>query len=124
MKMSDIVFTDHAIKRMRERGISGEWAFQTVKFPDNMKPGKEKHTTEFLKRFDSRTLTAIAKKNDIGEWVVLSAWIDPPFPGTDDHKERESYFKKLKRNSQLDRKMENAGFWRKLWLTFKKQTGL
>ena len=124
MKINDIVFTDHAIQRMKERGISGNWAYQAVKYPEESRHGKKRHTKEFLRRFDSRTVTAVAKKNDIGEWVILSAWIDPPYPGTEDSRKRNAYTKKLSKYKVLNKKMERASFWGKLWITFRKQTGL
>ena len=123
MKITDVVFTDHAILRMKERGISGEWAWGTVKNADKTQPGKEKHTTEFIKKFSFQTVTVICKKNDIGEWVVLSIWIDPPFAGTSDYRKKQKYIEKLEKNKKLDRKMEKASFWGKLWLTFRKQSG-
>lgn len=124
MKIKDIVFTDHAIQRMKERGIKGEWAFNAVKFFETTRPGKEKHTTEFIRNIEDRVLTVIAKRNDIKEWVILSAWIDPPFEWTKDHKKRQSYLKKISRIRQLDQKMATSGFWGKLLITVRKQLGI
>lgn len=123
MKVNDVVFTNHAIERMQQRGLSGDLVWQTVKTPDKKVPGKEKHTTEFIKRHNNRTITAVSKKNDLGEWVVLSAWIDPPFPGTTDFHKKEKYQRKMEKIHELDKKMEKASFWGKLWITFRKQTG-
>lgn len=124
MKVSDIVFTNHSIERMKSRGISGDWAWQTVKTPDSTSPGKEKYTTEFKKRFGSHTVTAIGKKNDIGEWVVVSVWMDPPLPGTDDYYKKAKYNKKMEKQRTLDKKMEKASFWGKLFITLRKQLGI
>lgn len=124
MKINDVVFTNHAIERMRQRGISGDFVWQAVRMPDKTIPGKEKHTTEFIKYRNGHTITAVGKKNDLGEWVVLSAWIDPPLRGTADFKKKEKFSKKIEKIRELDRKMENASFWGKLWLTFRKQTGI
>lgn len=124
MKISDVVFTTHAIDRMRERGIEGNLAHQTVKAPDNANPGKEKFTTEFVKKYDTYKITVIGKKNDIGEWLVLSVWRDPPLPGTKDYKKREKYYKKMEKTKRLDKKMENASFFGKLWITVRKQIGI
>lgn len=123
MKINDVVFTNHSIERLKERGISGEMVWHTVRASDVKSPGKEKHTTEFVKRFGEKKITCIAKKNDLGEWVVLSAWMDPPLAGTKDHKKREAYLKDLKKNKDYYKKMEKASFLGKLWLTFKKQAG-
>lgn len=124
MKLNDVVFTNHSIDRMKERGITGDWVWQTVRQPDKTTPGKEKYTTEFKKRFGSHLVTAISKKNDIGEWVVLSVWMDPPLKGTKDYYDREKYLSKLEKGKKLTKRMEHASFWEKLWLTFRKQIGL
>ena len=124
MRVNDVVFTNHAIERMKQRGISGDWAWQTVRQPGNTHPGKEKHTTEFSKGFGEHTVTAIAKKNDIGEWVVLSVWMDPPLAGTEDFHKKEKYHKKMERARHFDKRIEKASFWGKLWYTFRKQAGL
>lgn len=124
MKINDIVFTNHAIERMQQRGISGDWAWQAVKSPDSTHPGKEKHTTEFKKKFGNHTVTAISKKNDIGEWVVLSVWMDPPLLGTKDYMKDEKYKRKMEKIRSLDKKMEKASFWGKMLITLRKQLGV
>lgn len=123
MKISDVVFTNHAIERLNERKITGEMAWRAVKMYDFKKAGKEKHTTEFVKKINERELTCICKKNNLGEWVVLSAWIDPPFEGTKDHKKYQLYKKGLEKEKEYKRKMQKASFWGKFWLAFKKQAG-
>lgn len=122
--MADVVFTNHAIERMRERGISGEWAYQTVKHPDKLFSGKEKGTTEFQKQFSQYTITAIAKKNEIGEWVTLSVWMDPPLPGTKDASRKDKYLKYLRDEREFQKKYKKAGFWKRFILTALKQLGL
>lgn len=124
MKINDVVFTNHAIERMHQRGISGDLAWQTVKRPDKTTPGKEKYTTEFIKKVGKHTITAISKKNDIGEWVVLSVWMDPPLPGTIDYGEKEKYHRKIEKERAYKRKMGKASFWGKLLLTLRKQVGI
>ena len=86
---------------------------QTFSSPDSRIKGKKPDTTEFVKRFGSSVVTLIAKQNERNEWIALSAWIDPPYPGTKDYKEKERY-----------RSYQKAGFWRKFWLTLLSQLGL
>lgn len=123
MKINDVVFTNHSIERLKERGITGEMVWQAVKVPDFKSAGKQKHTTEFVKAMAGRRLVCIGKKNDLGEWVVLSAWIDPPFEGTKDFKKHEEYKKNMNKEKEYGQKIAKASFWGKLWLTFKKQSG-
>jgi hypothetical protein len=124
MKITDVVFTNHAIERMKERGISGDLAWTTIKKPNSQALGKEKSTTEFKKNFGAYTITAIGKKNDVGEWVVLSVWMDPPMKGTKDYNKRIKYLNKQEKIRSLDKKMEKASFWGKLWLTARRQIGI
>lgn len=124
MKINDVVFTNHSIERLKERGIKGEMVWSTVRFPDVKKSGKQKDTIEFSKKIGNRTVTSICKKNNLGEWVVLSAWIDPPIEGTADFRNREAYKRKQKKEIEYYKRMEKASFWGKLWLTFRKQFGL
>ncbi len=104
------IWTRHALERIRERGFDQEaasWAFTN---PDSVNPGKTKDTSEYKKRIQEKTITLIGKKNEKGEWVIISAWIEPPIQGTKDYKKREDW-----------KKYKKAGFWGKLWYVLKKQ---
>src|SRR5436190_11150723 len=102
------IWTNHALERLAERKLSQEMAGRAFSHPDKVVHGKQAGTTEFHKKFDAHWVTIIAKKNEKNEWIVVSCWIDPPFPGTKDFKKKEIY-----------KEYQKAGFWRKLWLTFK-----
>ena len=104
------IWTHHALDRLKERKLSQEKAGQTFSSPDAVVHGKQPGTTEFQKRFGLHLVTVIAKQNEKREWIVVSCWIDPPFPGTKDFKKKEIY-----------KQYQKAGFWRKIWLTFKRQ---
>ncbi len=106
------IWTNHALERIRERGFDQDAAGWTFTNPDTIRPGKQPETSEYKKRFNEKTITLIGKKNERGEWVIISAWIDPPVEGTRDHKKREDW-----------KKYKKSGFWGKLWYTFKKQLG-
>lgn len=104
------IWTNHALERLGQRGLSQYIAWQTLTSPDRAIPGKNNGTMEFQKQFGTSLVTVIAKKNDKGEWIVLSNWIDPPLPGTLDYYQKEEY-----------KKYQKAGFWGKFWFTLKKQ---
>jgi hypothetical protein len=107
------IYTNHAIDRMRERKFERALADQTFQHPDRTLTGKEPGTTEFNKRFGKETVTLIGKQNEQHEWVIISAWIDPPRPGTADEKERRQW-----------RAYQNAGFWGKLWYRIRHKLGM
>lgn len=106
-----LIWTNHAILRLKERGFSQDQALLAFKNPDQSFKGK-KGGVEYRKRIENSLLTLIAKQNERREWVVISAWVDPPLPGSPDWKKREEY-----------RKYQKASFWGKFWLTFKGQIG-
>ena len=105
-----LIWTNHAIDRMKNRGLSQDMAADAFSHSDRYFEGKTKGVTEYQKRFSDSRVTVIAKQNEKNEWVVLSAWIDPPLPGSNGAKEKEQY-----------KKYQKAGFWARLWLTLKKQ---
>lgn len=111
--MNDLIFTNHALERIKDRKIAKEHILQTFFYPDDEFDGKKPNTTEFVKHLGNSTITLIAKQNEKKEWIALSAWIDPPHPGTIDYKEKERY-----------RAYKKSGFWGKIWLTIKSQLGL
>lgn len=107
------IWTNHALERLNQRGLTQQMASQAFSQPDSSFPGKQAGSIEYRKRFDKSWVTVIAKKNEKGEWLILSCWIDPPLPGTEDEKKLIAY-----------RNFQKAGFWKKLWITFLRQLGL
>lgn len=108
-----LIWTDHAIEKMRERYLPQSQALYAFKNPDSKVQGKTPGSLEFVKHENGKTITLIAKKNQEGEFIVISAWIDPPLPGTKDAKQKENY-----------KKMQKASFLGKIFLTLKSQLGL
>lgn len=108
-----LIFTNHALQRLDERRFPVDMVVEAFNHPDASGSAKQPGAFEYRKKFDTSTVTVIAKQNERGEWIVLSCWIDPPLPGTKDYKERQRY-----------RSFQRAGFWGKLWLTFLRQIGL
>lgn len=103
-----LIFTNHVLARMKERGINKEQIWETYTSPDAQDQVKD--ADRRVKKFGNRSITIVFKYNEKNETVILSAWIDPPLPGSKDAKEKIwwSEYKK-------------AGFWKKIWLTFMKQ---
>lgn len=104
-----LIFTNHALRRMKERGITHQNIWETYKFPD-FQAEKKNDSVERSKKFGKREISVIFKHNEKNEIVIVSCWMEPPFPGSSDAKEKE-WWKKYK----------NAGFWGKLWLQAVKQ---
>ena len=83
------IWTNHATERLNERKIDKSFADQTLYSPDNIR--QEGESFKYLKKFDKQTATAIVKKNDQGENIVVSFWLDPPNVGTKDFKSNQRW---------------------------------
>ena len=106
------IWTNHALERLKQRGMDQKMAWMAIRYPDKTIPGKQKGTIEYQKWMMKSLITVIATQNDQKEWVVLSCWVDPPLPGSIDIKKQQDY-----------RNYKKASFWGKIWLTVKKQLG-
>lgn len=107
-----LIWTNHAIERMRDRGLKQELAWEAFKNPDWSGEAREPGSTKYEKQYSGSRITLIAKQNERNEWIVISSWIDPPTPGSIDWRKRENY-----------KKFQKAGFWGKMLLTLKAQLG-
>ncbi len=110
--MSRIVWTNHALKRNKERKISTSWVEQTINNPDNFSTIEEGRTKSW-KKFNKHTVSVIYTKTKEGQYLVLSSWINFPNYGTADYK-----------NKSYNKQMKKAGAIKKFWLTFLKQLGI
>lgn len=98
---------------MQGRGLPQSQALDAFTRPDETLKGKNPGSTEYIKYKGSHKITVIAKPNEKREWIVISAWIDPPLPGSIDIKKRDQY-----------RKYQKASPLGKLWLTLRSQIGI
>jgi hypothetical protein len=105
-----VIWTNHALERLGQRGLSQDLAWQAFSHPDKKLTGKRPDTIELQKKVGSSLITIIAKQNEKREWIILSNWIDPPLPGTIDYYKKEEY-----------KRYQKSGFWGKVFLTLKKQ---
>lgn len=108
-----IIWTNHALDRLKRRGLTQDIAAEAFKYPDRTFQGKRAGTHEYQKRIGQSLVTLITTQNEKNEWIVLSAWIDPPLPGSADAKEKESY-----------KRLQKASFLGKFWYTLLRQIGL
>lgn len=73
------VWTDHALARMKERGIKQEDALATWNHPDRKRPGSKTDASVYYKNYGKERMEVVSKKNDQGQWVILSVWSRPRF---------------------------------------------
>lgn len=105
-----IIWTNHALERLKQRKLDQHTAWKAFKSPDTSVKGKQTGTMEYQKKVGTSFVTIIARKNDKREWVILSCWVDPPLEGSIDIKKKKDYINYKK-----------AGFWGRLWIDMRKQ---
>jgi hypothetical protein len=109
---NNYIWTNHAIKRLKERKIPRKLIDQALYHPDK-RLYRNAYVTEQQKRIKGITIAAIIKENENGEKIIVSCWVNPPFPGTRDYKLRQRFLA-----------MKKASFMKKIWLTLLNQIGL
>ena len=79
MGQKDLIWTNHASSRMRQRGIKEFDVIATWRSPDHTRKAATKGAYVYYKSFGSKRIEVVAKKNERGEWVVLSVWSKPVY---------------------------------------------
>ena len=69
----ELIFTTHSLSRLRQRGISQGDAWATWRNPDKSRKGKN-GSWVYYKTYGDQIIEVVAKKNEKGEWLVLSVW--------------------------------------------------
>jgi len=69
-----IIFTNHALARLKERGISQGDAWATFRNPDQSRRGSDPGSWVYYKTYGNTKIEVVARKNEQGEWIVLSVW--------------------------------------------------
>lgn len=108
----NLIWTNHALERLEMRRLPQEIAWSAFKYPDKVVDGKVPGSREYQKKYRGSLITLIAKPNERREQIVLSCWIDPPLPGTQDARKKDEW-----------RRYQKASWWMKWLLTFKRQLG-
>lgn len=70
----NIIWTNHALKKLKKRGIKQGDAWATWKKPDQSKYAKSKGAWVYYRTWGNQKIEVVAKKNEEGEWIILSVW--------------------------------------------------
>lgn len=91
-----VIWTDHALKRLKERGISQSDAWATWSRPDQSRQGSnQKGSWVYYKTYGDQKLEVVAKKNEKGEWLILSVWSRPVLARQNRDQSGQSMLKKI-----------------------------
>lgn len=85
-----VIFTDHALQRLRERNISQGDAWATLNRPEQSREGSnDKGSWVYYRTYGTERIEVVAKKNDKGEWIVLSVWSRPVYQQGGQHHHKQ-----------------------------------
>jgi len=89
-----VVWTNHAIDRMRERGINQGDAWATWRKPDSSEFNSSKGAWVYHKNCNGENVEVVAKKNEKGDWIILSVW-DKKFEERKRNISKQTFLKKI-----------------------------
>lgn len=111
-RYKNTIWTNHVLERLHDRNISRDTAWKTLRYPDSTHPGKKADSTEFIKQIENHTITVIATQNEKREWVIMSCWAHPPYPGSIDIKKKKAYLQ-----------YKHSSLTGKIWIQIKRAFG-
>ena len=74
-----VVWTNHALARLNERGIKQGDAWATFNRPEQSKRATIPGAWVYYRTWSSQKIEVVAKKNEKGEWIILSVWSRPVY---------------------------------------------
>jgi hypothetical protein len=79
-----VIWTNHVLERLKERGIKQGDAFAAFNRPDSSKFDKKKSVWVYKRAFDNKEFEVVAKKEEsppaqrasgsARRWVIISVW--------------------------------------------------
>jgi len=78
-KYGGIIWTNHAIERLRQRNIQQGDAWATWSRPDRSKYDPSKGVWVYNRVWDNVSIEIVAKQNERKEWLILSVWSSPVY---------------------------------------------
>lgn len=74
-----VIWTNHALDRLRERGIKQGDAWATFQRPDESRYASTKGAWVYYKTYGSEKIEVVAKQNERKEWLILTVWSRPVY---------------------------------------------
>lgn len=95
-----VIWTNHALDRLRERGIRQGDAWAVFNRPEQSRKGNSGNWV-YYRTYGDQRIEVVAKQNEKKEWLILSVWNKPV--GESDQKSFSS------------KNVSGVSFWRKLY---------
>jgi len=72
-----VIWTNHALSRMKERQIKQGDAWATWRRPDQSRYAKSRSAWVYYKTYGKQKIEVVAKQNEKKKWIILSVWSRP-----------------------------------------------
>ncbi len=69
-----VIWTNHALSRLEERGIKQGDAWATWRNPEQSRYASAKGAWIYYRTYGNQKIEVVAKKNERGQWLILSVW--------------------------------------------------
>jgi hypothetical protein len=75
-EFKNLVFTNHALDRLRLRALSMEDIGKVLSHPDRTFPSEKPDNVKFIRELENRTIHVVASYlKDRKKWLVISVWV-------------------------------------------------
>jgi hypothetical protein len=74
-----VIWTNHALARLQERGIKQGDAFVAFQHPDSSRYAATERAYVYYKTWGNDRIEVVAAQNERKQWVILSVWSRPVF---------------------------------------------
>lgn len=71
-----VIWTNHALDRMRERGVKQGDAWATFNRPEQSRKGASDNWV-YYRNWGGEQIEVVAKQNERKQWLILSVWSRP-----------------------------------------------
>ncbi len=72
-----VIWTNHALQRLKERGVKQGDAWATWRNPQQSRKGSVSGSWVYYRNYGSEQIEVVAKQNEKREWLILSVWSRP-----------------------------------------------
>jgi hypothetical protein len=73
-----VIWTNHALERLRSRGIKQGDAWATWNRPEQSRRGSGSNSGSWIyyRTWGNQRIEVVAKQNEKREWIIISVWSD------------------------------------------------
>jgi hypothetical protein len=87
-----VVWTNHALERLTQRGIKQGDAWATFQRPEQSRYAATKGAWVYYRTYGSEKIEVVARQNERKQWIILTVWSRPVYETHHKHKSEGGMF--------------------------------